>query len=207
MPKKAFWNLSEETRNELIEKTMRLYASHPYEDVTLAMILETLSIHPTTFYRYFDDKDELFCVILRNIALKRKAYLEETHDYSSDFFMFNASNMTPLTDLEQEFVKCAFYAPAQVLLNMYTGIFKDETVSELKERLRIMRYDGKLRPDIDDDLISYIGATIPLNLMLFCRQAGISDWETVGKVNRYFMENFFTHGLMTDEQYSENNKK
>jgi AcrR family transcriptional regulator len=203
MPKKAFLNLGEADRKEMIDKAMQLYVDHPYAGITLKMILEKLTLHPTTFYRYFEDKDELYCVLLHDLAIKRKEYLgDRAPFYGSSLFISDYSN-EPLTELEVRFVKTVLHLPLNVLTHIYMVVFKDETVSILKNRLRRMRYEGKLRPDIDDDLIAFIGATIPVNLILFCREAGIEDEDLLIKLNKYFFDSFFLHGIMKDSELPE----
>lgn len=208
MPKKAFLNLPEEARSELMEKVMALFVSRDYEEITMANLLEALEIHPTTFYRYFEDKKELYFYILRSIAEKRKSFLDDGQAYGMGFFFYNDSdNCAPLTELEIDFIRTVNKLPMEMLLHLYVKEFKDETVSILKERLRLLRYDGKLRPNIDDDLIAFIGATIPLNMLLFGREVGLENEEVLKKMNRYLFEDFFSHGLMTDEVYAEQKKQ
>ena len=203
MPKKAFLNLNMEKRSRISETAMRLFVDHPYEQLTVTQIIKNLSLHPTTFYRYFDNKEELYCYLLQSIAQKRSMTLSSIRDQRSDFFYYDDRlSDNELTELEIRFVGTAKRLPVDVLQHMYMNVFLDETVSLHKSRLRLMRYDGKLRPDIDDDLIAYIGATIPFNIIMFGRAAGIEDDALLSKLNRYFFENFFLHGLMPDEVFS-----
>lgn len=203
MPKKAFINLDNAYRKELMDKAMQLYVEHPYADITLNMILEKLSLHPTTFYRYFEDKDELYCVLLYDLAMKRKEYLADQAPFLGSSLFISDYSDEPLTKLEIQFVKTVMHLPLNVLTHIYMNVFKDETVSILKSRLRRLRYEGKLRPDLDDDLIAFIGATIPVNLILFCRDAGIEDEDLLIKLNKYFFDSFFCHGIMKDSEFPE----
>ncbi|MDR1272118.1 MAG: TetR/AcrR family transcriptional regulator [Clostridiales Family XIII bacterium] len=202
MPKKAFDNLSEENRQEMMDKAMQLYVDHPFEDITLKMILDTLSLHPTTFYRYFENKDELYYTALYRVVQKRGEYLK-THDESDVLNLFYFEEGTePLNELEVQFTKTILSLPDEILLHLYLKSFMNETFLKVKDELRHMRYDSKLRPDVDDDLISFIFSTVQFNLVLFFREFGIKDEDLMVKQQKY-LRSFFRHGLMTDSRFSE----
>ncbi|MFD2878059.1 TetR/AcrR family transcriptional regulator [Paenibacillus rhizoplanae] len=48
---------------------------HLYEDISMKMVLDSLSMHPGTFYRYFEDKDDLYCHLIRNVTRKKSCVL------------------------------------------------------------------------------------------------------------------------------------
>lgn len=117
---------------------MHLFVDNLYEDITMKMVLESLSMHPGTFYRYFEDKDDLYYLLIRNVTQKRAAY-------------FNNSN---------------------------------------EDILRRMRVDGYLRPDIDDDLISFMFESMQFNLVMFFREFDIKDSKLQHKISKYFADIF-----------------
>jgi len=200
MPKKAYDSLPEEKRAEMLEKAMALYCSHPFSDITLNMILDALAMHPATFYRYFDDKNELYVTALRAITAKRAEYLKKGNGRLS-FFRYEEGTQ-PLSDLEVCFSRTAMNLPEEVLMQLYLRTFREESFTAVKDELRRMRYDGKLRSDVDEDLIAYIYATVQFNLQLFFRDFGITDEDIMVKQQRYLVS-FFRHGLMTDEAFEQ----
>jgi hypothetical protein len=77
-------------------------------------------------------------------------------------------------------------------------VFKDDLFSRYKTALRKLRLDGKLRGDVDEDLISFMYATTMFNMILFYREYGIRDEDMQSKLKEYFYSNFFRHGLLKD---------
>ena len=73
MVKEAFQRLSPERQEELLYKGMMLYLKNPYDQVTVRMLAAAMEINMATFYRYFDEKEDLSLLILRRIQRKRRA--------------------------------------------------------------------------------------------------------------------------------------
>ncbi|VTR62532.1 Uncharacterised protein [Actinobacillus pleuropneumoniae] len=65
-----------------------------------------------------------------------------------------------------------------------------------------MRVDGYLRPDIDDDLISFMFESMQFNLVMFFRKFDIKDSTLQHKLSKYFAD-FMSHGLLEDHKYAE----
>ena len=64
MVKEAFQRLSPERQEELLYKGMMLYLKNPYDQVTVRMLAAAMEINMATFYRYFDEKEDLSLLIL-----------------------------------------------------------------------------------------------------------------------------------------------
>lgn len=54
----------------------------------------------------------------------------------------------------------------------------------IKDILRGMRVDGYLRPDIDDDLISFMFESMQFNLVMFFREFDIKDSKLQHKISQ-----------------------
>lgn len=65
-----------------------------------------------------------------------------------------------------------------------------------------MRVDGNLRPDIDDDLISFIFESMQFNLAMFFREFDIKDSRLYYKISKYFAD-FMDHELLEYHKYPE----
>ncbi|MFS0868773.1 TetR/AcrR family transcriptional regulator [Paenibacillus xylanilyticus] len=209
MPKSTFFRLDEARREEISNSAMHLFVDHLYEDITMKMVLDSLSMHPGTFYRYFEDKDDLYCLLIRNVTQKRAAYFNNSNEDSLFRFFLtglfgNANGMVtePLNELEVKLTKTLSYIPENILLKVYVNVLKGESFPLIKDILRRMRVDGYLRPDIDDDLISFMFESMQLNLIMFFREFDIKDSELQHKISKYFAE-FMGHGLLEDHKYSE----
>ncbi|MCY8856271.1 hypothetical protein [Bacillus atrophaeus] len=88
----------------------------------------------------------------------------------------------PLNELEIKLTETFLYIPENIL--------------------RRMRVDGYLRPDIDDDLISFMFESMQFNLVMFFREFDIKDSKLQHKISKYFAD-FMGHGLLEDHKYSE----
>lgn len=172
MPKKAFEKLSDDTKTAMIEKSMQLYLDNPYEQVTLKMILDALEIHPATFYRYFDDKDELYIFLIARIVDKMGPYLDENYEPGKILGnpQKNERALKLLTEQELDFSQTVMAIPNDILLRVTLEVEKGTAFNYCKTAMRRLRYEGKLREDVDEDLSAYIFSTVTFNLILFCRE-------------------------------------
>ncbi|WP_217563012.1 TetR/AcrR family transcriptional regulator [Paenibacillus sp. GbtcB18] len=209
MPKNSFFRLDEARREEISNSAMHLFVDNLYEDITMKMVLDCLSMHPGTFYRYFEDKDDLYCLLIRNVTQKRAAYFNNSNEDSLfQFFLtglfgnVNGIVTEPLNELEIKLTKTFLYIPENILLKVYLNVLKGESSPLIKGILRRMRVDGYLRPDIDDDLISFMFESMQFNLVMFFREFDIKDSTLQHKISKYFAD-FMGHGLLEDHKYSE----
>lgn len=209
MPKSTFFRLDEARREEISNSAMHLFVDHLYEDITMKMVLDSLSMHPGTFYRYFEDKDDLYCLLIRNVTQKRAAYFNNSNEDSLlQFFLtglFGSVNgivTEPLNELEIKLTETLLYIPENILLKIYLNVLKGESFPLIKDILRRMRVDGYLRPDIDDDLISFMFESMQFNLVMFFREFDIKDSKLQHKISKYFAD-FMSHGLLEDHKYAE----
>ncbi|MCM3313114.1 TetR/AcrR family transcriptional regulator [Psychrobacillus sp. MER TA 17] len=209
MPKHTFFRLDEARREEISNRAMHLFVDHLYEDITMKMVLDRLSMHPGTFYRYFEDKDDLYCLLVRNVTEKRAAYFNNSNEDSLFHFFLtglfgNVNGMVtePLNELEIKLTKTLLYIPENILLKIYLNVLKGKSFPLIKNMLRRMRVDGYLRPDIDDDLISFMFESMQFNLVMFFREFDIKDSKLQHKISKYFTD-FMSHGLLEDHKYTE----
>lgn len=209
MPKNIFFRLDEARREEISNSAMHLFVDNLYEDITMKMVLDSLSMHPGTFYRYFEDKDDLYCLLIRNVTQKRAAYFNNSNEDSLfQFFLtglfgnVNGIVTEPLNELEIKLTETFLYIPDNILLKIYLNVLKGESFPLIKDILRRMRVDGYLRPDIDDDLISFMFESMQFNLVMFFREFDIKDSKLQHKISKYFSD-FMGHGLLEDHKYSE----
>ncbi|MGV2882432.1 TetR/AcrR family transcriptional regulator [Paenibacillus taichungensis] len=209
MPKNSFFRLDEARHEEISNSAMHLFVDNLYEDITMKMVLDSLSMHPGTFYRYFEDKDDLYCLLVRNVTQKRAAYFNNNNEDSLYRFFLttlfgnvNGTETEPLNELEIKLTKTFLNIPENTLLKVYLNVLKGESFPLIKDILRRMRVDGYLRPDLDDDLISFMFESMQFNLVMFFREFDIKDSTLQHKLSKYFAD-FMSHGLLEDHKYSE----
>ncbi len=209
MPKKSFFRLENTRKEEIYNSALPLYIEHTYEDITMKKVLEYLSMNPGTFYRYFEDKDDLYCYLTHTIVHKRVEFFNQNNkDFLFDFFIsglfrgYDDKLVEPLNELEIKFIETFSSVPEDLLLKVYSNVLKGESFPLIKDALRQMRLNGYLRPDIDDDMISFMFESMQFNLIMFFREYNIKDANLQQKVCKYFSD-FMGHGLLDDNKYSE----
>lgn len=166
-PKKAFKRLSDEKKQEFIDKAIDLFLSVPYEDITMRMLNETIGINPATFYRYFDSKDALYLYIYHVITQKtpkNEGYiLWETP-------LSNMDSYTPyISERDRAFLSLVYKIPDHVF-QMILDLYKDQELSEIREYLTLDKSKGKLREDVDIDFLVWLLFTVRNQLYLYVRQ-------------------------------------
>ena len=67
MEKEAFLRLPEAKRELLLKKGKEAYVRYPFEDITIRFLTGELGIDLTTFYRYFESRDDLLIYAYRDL--------------------------------------------------------------------------------------------------------------------------------------------
>lgn len=86
MPKKTFYNLSEEKKKKITDAACREFLRVPYEEVSINQIIKQAEISRGSFYQYFDDKDDLFDYIV-------SAYREKINSWIINMFKRNKGDI------------------------------------------------------------------------------------------------------------------
>ena len=67
MPKQVFNKISYERQIKLLKPSIKEFVSKPYEKVTVASLTETMKILRTDFYYYFEGKDDIYDILLKDL--------------------------------------------------------------------------------------------------------------------------------------------
>ena len=73
MEKPVFLRLPVAKRQSILEKGKAVYIQYPYEDITIRFLTERMGMDVTTFYRYFDNKDDFLTYAYREL-IERTRY-------------------------------------------------------------------------------------------------------------------------------------
>ncbi|MBN2897955.1 MAG: TetR/AcrR family transcriptional regulator [Clostridia bacterium] len=90
MPKRTFYNLSNEKRLHIEGCALEEFAMYPFEKVSISRIVERAGIAKGSFYQYFEGKIDLAAYLLEVIAEAEIAYIEKNMSevmYTSDDFI------------------------------------------------------------------------------------------------------------------------
>ncbi len=77
VPKKTFYNLSEEKRNIIIETAIDEFASDSFKNASISKIAERAGIAKGSLYQYFIDKKDLYKHIIEISGNKKLEYLTD----------------------------------------------------------------------------------------------------------------------------------
>ena len=189
LAKNSFLRLSEERRNKLIDIAMDIYINNPYEDITIRMIVKEMNININTFYRYFDEKDDLYIYIYNMLE-------EKIEPIDTSLLFISFQNIDGIySEKELQFLNNTWNLPKYMIekiiaenLDKYKNIYK----SHLREE----KYNGNLREDVDEDLIAYMYASTVYNLYLYFKENNITNIDLITKIREYFYYSFFNYGIM-----------
>lgn len=70
MPKKTFFNLPTDKQNTVIQSATKEFSRVPLHEASIANIIQDAGIPRGSFYRYFEDKEDLYYYLLNNISQK-----------------------------------------------------------------------------------------------------------------------------------------
>ncbi|MCC8101042.1 MAG: TetR/AcrR family transcriptional regulator [Clostridiales bacterium] len=199
MPKETFLNLKEERRSELLELAGECFLNMDYESIRVEDLVKTMKIPVGSFYRYFEDKDDAAVTYFR--------YKDSTYEVPMQI----EHVMEPVKVTEAEIEEALPFTSAVKKLpdRIFERIImdqKDHVIAEYKRFLTELKYDGKLRSDLDPDLISYMYATTLYNLELYYRDNNIENDKLRWQIKRYFYFTFFKYGIMGETPADEKEK-
>lgn len=86
MPKKTFFNLSQERQKQIIHISLKEFSAHNFETSSMNKIISEIGVAKGSFYRYFENKKDLYLFLLDYALNKKIDYLEKYIDTSKDDF-------------------------------------------------------------------------------------------------------------------------
>jgi AcrR family transcriptional regulator len=84
LPNKTFFNLPIKRQKEIIEISLKEFANHDFDSSSLNSIISNLKIAKGSFYRYFNNKTDLYVFLINYTLNKQLVYItkfkpEEEH--------------------------------------------------------------------------------------------------------------------------------
>ncbi|MDQ3394144.1 MAG: TetR/AcrR family transcriptional regulator [Bacteroidota bacterium] len=182
MPLSTFLNLDPARQKEILNVAFEEFALYPYEMASLSRIVKNLSVAKGSFYRYFENKLDLY-IYLIEYATKLKADLVEKElkkPVNNIIDLFNEDFLLKLYfDLEFPIYSGFLYNVMQERNNEELGnitlVTKKKMMNDIKVILKTQQNEGTLKTNINLDVLSYTIVQI---------QIGIYDYlEIKYKVN------------------------
>lgn len=191
--RKAFYNLSQSRQQEIMDKIIRLYADNAYENVTVRLICQEISININTFYRYFPSKDDLYLFLY--LQLSERTGIASTDVWSMEDYALSRQQMQELyTEEELRFLGNWRNLPEYMLQRM---IFDPElnppevTLASIERGVA----DGSMRKDLDVELVAYLFHTASYLVLHYARTHHMDDITTLDQLRHYVLYDFFNYGL------------
>lgn len=75
MPKDTFFNLPKDKRNRIIEASIDEFSDNSYEISSINQIVKNSNIAKGSFYQYFENKEDLYKMIIEICGDKKNEYL------------------------------------------------------------------------------------------------------------------------------------
>jgi Transcriptional regulator len=192
----------EDKKMNLYNCGKELFSTNGFKDTNVSDITKMAGMGVGTFYKYYSSKEELFLEIFLKENEKLKMSIMETVKINEnpmkivkDLIAKNLDGMklNPIlkewynkdlfSKLEKEFYKQGGIKSINELMN-----------SNMLERIRLWKSEGKLRDDIEDDMILAIFNSIPY-IDIHKEELGVQYFPRVLE----YLEEFIMKGL-TDSQ-------
>ncbi|MCQ1530653.1 TetR/AcrR family transcriptional regulator [Lutispora saccharofermentans] len=198
MPKKTFFNLPPDKRQRIIDAAYDIFVEEEYEKVSIRAITKKAGISLGSFYKYFDDKDELYLYLLTSI--EKKIYDKEK-EFKGIFLL--RKDYIPIEKIcskrEIEFDKTWYKAPVEVMRKFYFGEYSKELNSIIRDELIELKNSGKLKDSLDIDFIFYLFVTLMFNILMYFREHNIEDHDEKLKIKNEFYTTLFLTGILKAE--------
>lgn len=198
MPKDTFHNLSGEKQRCILNAACKIFINNPYDKVTIRDIIKEAGISIGSFYRYFKDKDDLYIYMIDQVENKIYKELIKRNLNASSMVIGNTSVELleeVLTEEEYMFDNTFNDVPESLLVKYYYHQFNSNLRDEYKKNLLLLKEQNLLKEGIDFDFILHIYITSMFNIIMYCREKGITSFEEKEKIKKYFYEEIFLKGI------------
>jgi AcrR family transcriptional regulator len=88
MPNKTFENLLDEKKEAVIQAALKEFTVHDYDSASLNDIISEIGIAKGSFYRYFDNKQDLYDYLIEYGLEKKFNYVSKVMNSADDLFDF-----------------------------------------------------------------------------------------------------------------------
>jgi len=163
MPRKTFYNLSKQRRQEIIEASCEEFALNEYRLASINSIVKRSGIAKGSFYRYFENKKDLYFYLITYTEKMRFDQVDALFsDKNMDFFDLLSENfgMKIQFDLEYPLFSAFLYNVMQEKNNDEIGNLqlqvKQRILDVVIKMITPLVKQGKLRSDISIFDMAYL---------------------------------------------------
>ncbi|WP_368491222.1 TetR/AcrR family transcriptional regulator [Clostridium sp. BJN0013] len=156
LPNKTFCNLPKERQEEIIKISIEEFATHDFDSASLNRIITNLKIAKGSFYRYFNNKTDLYIFLIEHTLNKQLTYITNFNPAEEHLDDIALSKKLVLHLLQFDFI---YYNYANFLFHACKSQqFKSYLPMNRKEFVRIVDIlqDKKLiRKDLDKNILTF----------------------------------------------------
>ncbi|WP_242873100.1 TetR/AcrR family transcriptional regulator [Clostridium magnum] len=156
LPNKTFLNLSKERQEEIIEICVEEFSTHDYDSASLNRIIEKLGIAKGSFYRYFDNKTDLYEFLVDYVLDKKINYIKDFYEYDSGKCDMDIPRKIVYRLIEFDFI---YFNYSSFILSFMNNKNLNECEIRKGKPAHCIIVDlqnkGLIRKDIDIDLIEF----------------------------------------------------
>lgn len=173
MPLQTFKNLSTDRQQEILEVCFEEFAVNDYQSASVSSIVRKLGISKGGFYRYFKDKKDLYHYLLEQVMQMRMQDVQNLFAYTDDFRELLIQNFYQKIrfDMEHPVYGQFLYNTTQERHSDDLGDLMLQIKASITETIKMMlksfQEQGKIRQDIDNDIIAFTVLQIQLGVYDF----------------------------------------
>lgn len=142
--------LKSEIRDRILKESLLLFYLKGYEKTSTRDIAKKVNISVSNLYKYFENKEGIFDIIVKDYYIRYKNNLSKFLSHSNEE-IFSEDRITHLTNSISESIK-GHYKIFVILMNKSEGTkyseFKNEVIAKLEQHIR----DG-IKESVKDEYI------------------------------------------------------
>ena len=170
MPRQTFHNLDLQRQETILEACFKEFAQNDYQNASVSNIVKELKISKGGFYRYFENKKDLYMYLIEKATQMRLKNVENLFSGTNDFFEIIVKNFYEKIRFDIDFP-----IHGQFLYNMSQERFSDDlgdlmlqTKARIMELTKMMmssyQAGQKIRSDIETDIIAFTIVQVQLGV-------------------------------------------
>lgn len=198
MPKKTFFNLSEEKKQPIIDVAIDEFSNASFNEVKISTIIARAEIPRSSFYDYFLNKKDIYLFILGLIGQKKKEYFDLVDD-DLPFFQhlqayLKASSRFMAMESQYDKIGKYLYNDSNLLKEILGE--NQSTIDRSFEHMIIKGINNSvLRPDIDVELTAETLRILTSQLLInSINKSDVTIEEAISKITDHTI-NFIKSGI------------
>lgn len=179
MPNKTFLNLSKEKQKNIIDISIKEFSTYDFETASINRIITELGIAKGSFYRYFNNKEDLYLYVVDYAINIRFDYIIKGIDIDSCDLIEGFRKICYRClefDLKNPDYNNLLYRAIETGINLKTQFHKSNIGCDYFDKLvKDAQNKGKINRELNSDLLVYLLLIINYNLERFIsRKLGIT---------------------------------